>query len=129
MDDVNLLKLIIICIYVYIYIYVYCTEEQEKCFQVLACKNRIKSQHKFATVLSWQFKNNDTSLVMSIRILYNIKRLQQSESPSFINKPISTHKYLINLTITAQTAIGWDNLLRGLLSPIWNSCHQQWEKE
>ena len=55
---------------------------------------------------------------MSIHILDNIKRWQQSESPSFIDKTISTHEYLINLAIAAQTEIGWDNLIRGLLSPI-----------
>ena len=66
---------------------------------------------------------------MSIHILDNIKRWQHSESPSFMDKPTSTHEYLINLAITAQNEIGWDNLLRGLLSLIWNLCHRQWEKE
>ena len=66
---------------------------------------------------------------MTIHIVDNIKRWQQSETPSFIDKPISTHEYLINLAITAQNEIGWDNLLRGLLTPIWNACHRQWEKE
>ena len=65
---------------------------------------------------------------MSIHILDNIKRWQQSESPSFIDKPISTHEYLINLAITAQNEIGWDKLLRGPFSPIWNPCYEQWEK-
>ena len=42
----------------------FCTEEQETCLHVLACKNRRQSQHQFAKVLSLTFKKNDTSPVM-----------------------------------------------------------------
>ena len=63
---------------------------------------------------------------MSAMIIRNIHLWTKNCQQEYILTPATAHEYHINLAIERQTEIGWENMIRGITTPIWNTCHTLW---